>query len=100
MISNLVFAVFDSKGKYFKSPFMMRSKGEAIRAFSDIANDKEHEICKHASDFTLFHLGSFDFETGKYTNEITPVSLGVAIEFKEVVEQPKNRIVNIEEVKK
>lgn len=83
-MNNPVFAVYDSKAKYFRNPFIMRTKGEAIRAFTDIANDEKSEINKHAEDFTLFHLGSFDEEKGIYENLTSPNSLGIAVEFKKL----------------
>lgn len=76
-----VFAVYDSKAGFYKTPFIMRSKGEALRGFTDVVNDEKTEIGRHPGDFTLFHLGSFDDENGKYLNNETPVSLGVAVEF-------------------
>jgi len=83
-MNNQVFAVYDSKAKYFRNPFIMRTKGEAIRAFTDIANDDASEISKHAEDFTLFHLGTFNEEKGCYENLTSPNSLGIAVEFKKV----------------
>lgn len=81
MIDKQVFAIFDSKAKFFKSPVLMRTKGEALRAFSDLANDKQTEIGRHPEDFAMFHLGTFDEEKGTYINNSCPESLGLAIEF-------------------
>jgi hypothetical protein len=76
-----VFAIYDSKGGYYRTPFSMRSRGEAVRAFADVANDKTTEIGKHPEDFTLFLLADFDTDTGTYKNQITPISLGLARDF-------------------
>lgn len=81
MENKLVFAVFDVKAGYYKNPFMLKTKGEALRGFSDVANDKETEIGKHPEDFCLFLLSTFDEVKGTYKNESAPVSLGMAIEF-------------------
>jgi hypothetical protein len=76
-----VFAIYDSKAEYYKNPFMMRSKGEAIRGFADVANDESTEIGKHPEDFILFKIAVFDTDKAEYIN--TPhESLGVAIEYK------------------
>lgn len=82
MLEYQMFSIYDSKAEVFKQPFMLRTKGEAIRGFTDLANDEKTEIGKHPEDFTLFHLGSYDMVSGKFANLVTPLSLGVAIEFR------------------
>lgn len=82
MNKSLVFAIFDVKAGYYKNPFMMRSKGEAIRGFTDLANDDKTEIGKHPEDFGLFLLAEFDTDRGVYENKQVPESLGLAIEYK------------------
>lgn len=80
-MKKLVFAVYDSKAETYKNPFMTLSKGEARRAWGDVANDKNNDIGKHPEDYTLFHIATFDEETGKYENVVAPESMGVAIEY-------------------
>jgi len=77
-----VFGIYDSKAEAYLSPFMMKSKGEAIRAIQNHIEDKEHNFHKYAEDFTLFELGSWDDQTAKYELHSTPKSMGVFIEFK------------------
>ena len=60
----LVFSVFDVAVKAFGTPFYARTKGEALRGFSQACNNREHEFFKHAPDFQLFELGEFDDSTG------------------------------------
>ena len=81
MSDKVVIAIFDTKAKFYKSPTMMRTRGEALRAFSDLANDKQTEIGKHPEDFVLFMLATFDEVKGVYHNLPCPESLGVASEF-------------------
>lgn len=76
-----IFSVFDSKVGYYLKPFDMRSKGEALRAFVDLVNDKNTAVGKHPEDYVLFHLGSFNELDGKFVNLNCPVSLGVGTEF-------------------
>lgn len=97
---NKVFSVYDSKAEMYLRPFLARSKGEALRGFSDASNDKTLEIGKHPEDYTLFYIAEFDESTGKYNNVLTPESLGVALEFVNVEEKVENRIKNIKEVVK
>jgi len=78
----LVFAIYDSKAKYYKHPFLMKSKGEVLRGFIDLANDEKTEIGKHPEDFVLFYIGTFDEVSGRYEMLDAKESLGTAIEFK------------------
>lgn len=81
-----VFVIYDSKACYYKQPFMFLAKGEAIRAFSDAANDPKCEFGLHPEDFTLFHIATFDELKAKYEMLPAPVSLGCAIEYKKNLE--------------
>lgn len=76
-----IFTVWDSKVEAFMTPFFMRSKGEAIRAFSATVNDSNHAFSKHPADYALFYLGTFSDDTSAFTTVLPPVSLGLAIEF-------------------
>lgn len=79
-----VFAIFDSKVEAYLQPFLLKSKGEAIRAITALCDDPQHNFSKYASDFTLFDLGTWDDATAKFDLLITPYSLGVLQEFKKV----------------
>lgn len=61
------FSVRDTAVGAFLPPFFTRSKGEAIRSFSEACNNAEHQFAKHASDYTLFFLGAFDDNSGLFT---------------------------------
>lgn len=78
-----VFAIFDSKAGYYKPPFMMRNKGEAIRGFQQLANDGKSQIALNPEDFVLFEIGEFDDQNAIYTQDNNK-SLGCAIEFVKV----------------
>lgn len=45
-------------------PFHCRSKGEAIRSFSVAVNTPDHQFHKHAADFSLWYIGSYDDASG------------------------------------
>lgn len=77
-----VFCIYDSKIKDYVQPFYMHHEGEAIRGFENVCNDPNTKFYQYPEDFHLFHLGSFDSATGKFTNLHTPESLGCAIQFK------------------
>lgn len=73
----MVFAVFDTKVALFAQPFFARNQAAAMRMFNDACSDPSTTLSKHPADFHLYHLGSFDEETG-YLESIKPVSLGTA----------------------
>ena len=63
-----VVSVRDDAVQAFNRPFYTVSVGQAHRSFSDEVNRKadDNPMFKHASDFSLWHLGSFDDETGRF----------------------------------
>lgn len=76
-----LFSIYDHKAKAYGLPFYQRQSGEAIRSFSDLANDDKSNVCKHPEDYTLFLLGDFDELTGLMELEKTPQPLGKALEY-------------------
>ena len=77
-----VFGIYDSKVAAYLPPFMMKTIGEAERALTSHVNDPQHNFCKHAADFTLFELGSWDDSNSKYTLHSTPRSIALLLEYK------------------
>jgi len=67
-----MYSVYDSAVGCFHQPFFMRSKGEAIRSFSDACSDGKSNFCKHASDFSLFFIGDFKEETAEIRLAVSP----------------------------
>ncbi len=76
----LIYTVHDVKAETFMPPFFVPSKGLAIRAFEDCVNSKDHHFGKHPADYTLFHLGFFDTDTGEF-DLIDKQSVGNGVEF-------------------
>lgn len=76
-----VFSVYDSKAEFYGTPFFMPTVNSAIRAFSDLANDRSTTIFKHPGDFTLFHIGTFDDRQGIVSPLKVLVNLGLALNF-------------------
>ncbi|QGH72845.1 MAG: DNA binding protein [Microviridae sp. ctjyu33] len=81
-----VFTVYDSKVEAFLPPFFMKSKGEAVRGFTEVCNDSKSNFFKYPEDYTLFEVGSFDDATGKFDLHKTLVSIGLGVEFKKVAD--------------
>lgn len=85
-----VFTIYDTAAEAYNQPFFAQAKGQALRMFTQSANDPQSNISSYPSDFTLFHMGSFDDATGKFDLLSTPVGLGKAIEFKKQDEVKKD----------
>lgn len=62
-----VVSVRDAKAEAFGRPFFVTSIGQAIRSFDDEVNRKDNEnvLNNHPEDFILFHIGTFDDQTGE-----------------------------------
>lgn len=70
MATLAVVAVRDRALDAFMRPFFVPSVGMAIRSFQDEVNraDKENAIYNHPEDYDLFHIASFDEDTGVFVN--------------------------------
>lgn len=85
-----VFTVHDAKAEAYLKPFLMRTKGEAIRAMQDLANDPKHDFSKYSEDYTLFEIGTYDDEQGNYEMLNVKISLGNGLEFKNTTSERTN----------
>ena len=77
-----VFAVYDDKAGAFLPPFFLHTVGLARRLFTDSANQEGHPFNQHPADFTLFRIGRWDDNTGKYEERETFENLGIALLYK------------------
>lgn len=75
-----VFAVLDAKIGSYAQPFFSPTIASALRAFVEAARDTTSTLGKHPEDFQLYHLSTFDDETGEFTAR-TPTALGTAASF-------------------
>lgn len=75
----MVFSVHDKAVGAFLPPFFTRSKMEAMRSFAEACCDEKHQFFRHASDYTLYHLGEFDDSSGLFAVR-DPVRVLSAIE--------------------
>nr|QJB19096.1 MAG: nonstructural protein [Microvirus sp.]QJB19319.1 MAG: nonstructural protein [Microvirus sp.] len=63
----LAFSVRDEKVEAFLPPFFCRSKGEAIRSFTQAVDNPEHAFARNLPDFVLFEVGAFDDVAGTFS---------------------------------
>ncbi len=75
-----IYAVYDIKAECFNDPFLFRTNLEAIRAFGHAAQDRSSAMGAHPGDFTLFHLGHFEIDTGAIELLDAKASLGNLLE--------------------
>lgn len=61
-----VFSVLDKAVGAYLAPFFARSKGEAIRSFTDACHDEKSLFHQHGTDYVLMYLGEFDDNSGLF----------------------------------
>lgn len=72
-----VCSVFDAKSGIYSKPMFFVTKGVAVRSFTDEVNRKESDLGAHPEDFQLLSLGTFDDQSGSFTQDKV-VSLALA----------------------
>lgn len=79
-----VCCVFDVAAGVFSRPFFTASAGLALRSFTDEVNraDVNNPMNTHPGDFQLFHLGSFDDESGEFKQDSRPTRVCLASDVK------------------
>lgn len=77
-----VYSIYDAAAKAYTQPFFVHNHGIAIRLFTDNVNSNEaNNISNHPSQFTLFHIGTWDDNKG-HIEAKTPEALGNGAEYK------------------
>lgn len=62
-----VLVTFDKKARAFMMPIYVAHVDVAVRVVAQCANEPEHQLCKFAEDFALYHLGTFNDENAEFT---------------------------------
>lgn len=65
MISNM-YAIYDSKAEIYTTPMHFRNDAEALRQFSQEANNPESKLNKFSQDYSLFLLGEYDDDFARF----------------------------------
>lgn len=66
-------------------PFFQQSNGVAVRSFGTACEDKNTDLNKYPSDFSLYHIGAYCMETGELIPS-TPNQIANASEFVQNIE--------------
>lgn len=83
-----LYSTYDSKVKAWTLPFFMdvipgTDTTEVLAAWSSVANDPSTKFGQHPEDYCLFEIGGFDSVSGKLDVLPSPISIGLAIHFKQ-----------------
>lgn len=64
-MKQIIVAVRDSQADVYGRPYFVPTEGMAIRSFSDEVNRAadDNPLYKHAKDFALYNIGSYDDAT-------------------------------------
>lgn len=75
-----VFSVYDAALSAYMQPFFLRSKGEAVRSFTDAIADPKMPFHAHPEDYTLFLIGAWDDVRGVMVSPVAPERIISALE--------------------
>jgi len=78
-----IYSVYDSAAEAYLLPFVLPTKGLAIRGFGEAVNNPQHDFCKYSEQYTLFELGTFNDATAEFKLYASPENMGVGVEFKD-----------------
>ena len=67
MSTRKIHSVYDSKAQAYLQPFFSVTTGVAVRQFTAAVQDSNHDFHRFAEDYTLFELGDFNENTGKFS---------------------------------
>lgn len=70
----IVVSVRDAKAEMFLRPWFVQTTGIAVRAFTDEVNrvDISNPIYTHPTDFSLYELGTFNDNSGRFESHEVP----------------------------
>lgn len=78
-----IYSVHDSAAEAYLLPFLLPTKGLAIRGFGEAVNNPKHDFSKYAEQYVLFELGTFNDATASFEIYSKPLNMGVGVEFKD-----------------
>lgn len=78
-----MFSVWDCKAEAYITPFFSQTTATAIRSFATAANAEDHQFARFGADFTLFELGEWDDNSGKFEEHRAAINLGTALSMRE-----------------
>lgn len=73
-------AVRDLATDSYNRPFFVQHAAQALRSFTDEVNNRDSEVSRHAQDYELWLIGTFEDDTGSMASN--PARLARAIDLK------------------
>lgn len=69
-----VYTIYDKQVSAFMQPFFCRSRGEAVRSFTDAVNDPKSQFYRYAADYSLMFHGEWDDHSGLFAG-VDPIRI-------------------------
>lgn len=76
-----LYSVHDAKAELYDPPKAFRSRGLALREFSNAVNKKGHPFNTYPADYHFFEIGEYDDCTAQMKIFDVKENLGCAIDF-------------------
>ena len=76
-----VYSIYDNKAKAWTQPYYATNKATALRSFSDAVNEPDSPWAKHAEDYVLFEIGTWEEFTGELAGHDINENLGMAADY-------------------
>lgn len=77
-----IFSLYDTKGAVHSRPLFAVNQQTFERELMAAVNEPQSIYCKHAADFSAFHLGTFDDSSAKMELLPQPAHLYNLLEFR------------------
>lgn len=76
------YSIRDAKAEVFNTPFFCKTHGEAERNFLQLTKDEKSMVHQYPDDYDLYHLGTYDDQTGVMKPLDTPQHMVKAVSLK------------------
>lgn len=61
-----IYSIRDLKAETYNAPFYQPTHGLAERYFQNLVKDDKSQLHQYPDDFDLFHLGTYNTDTGRF----------------------------------
>lgn len=75
------FSILDSKAAAYGRPMFFPTDAMAVRSLADAVADEKSDLARHAPDFSMYCVGSFDEASGQLTSLSAPVYVAKCLDF-------------------
>lgn len=80
------FSILDAKASAYGRPMFFPTDAMVVRSLADAVSDTKSDLCRHAADFSMYEVGSFDEASGQLTPLQAPKYLAKCLDFVPVAE--------------